>query len=85
MDKKETPEITADILLADILLRITVLEKLLFDKKILDQEEYSKELEAIAIKASNAILKKVENSKNVQEFIASLEEKKSKLEKDKVS
>ena len=86
MDIKDTPlELTTDILLADILLRLTVLEKMLFDKKVLIQEEYVKELEEIAIRASKAILKKVENSKNVKEFIASLDSKKSNLEKDKSS
>ena len=86
MDIKDTPlELTTDILLADILLRLTVLEKMLFDKKVIIQEEYVKELEEIAIRASKAILKKVENSKNVKEFIASLDSKKSNLEKDKSS
>lgn len=77
MDKKDLPEVNAEILLADILLRITVLEKLLFDKKILDQDEYAKELEAIAQKASKAILEKVEQTDAVKQFLEKLEKKPS--------
>lgn len=85
MDKKELPEYNTDLYLADILLRLTVLEKMLFDKKILDKDEYAKELEAIAIKTSKEILKKVESSKNVEDFIKQLEEKARKDHPKKVS
>lgn len=86
MDKKDLPpELGVDVLLADILLRLTVLEKLLFDKNILNKEEYSAELEAIAIQASKAVLKNVEKTKNVEEFLAKLEEDARKNDTKKLS
>jgi len=86
MDKKDLPpEINTDLYLADILLKLSVLEKMLFEKNILNKEEYIKELELVATKASKEILKRVENTKNVKEFIASLEEKASKIDSKKIS
>ena len=72
--------ITTEMLLADILLRITVLEKMLIDKKVVDKDEYSKELELIAIRTSEAILKDVEKNENIKDFTDSLEQRKSTLE-----
>lgn len=85
MDKKDPPSENVDLYLADILLRLSVLEKMLFEKNILLKEEYIKELEDIATKTSKEILKKVENSKNVKEFIAQLEEKSKNKDPLKVS
>ena len=85
MDKKDSPSENVDLYLADILLRLAVLEKMLFEKNILIKEEYIKELEEIATKTSKEILKKVENSKNVKDFIAQLEEKAKSLDPSKVS
>lgn len=86
MDKKDLPpELGVDVLLADILLRLTVLEKLLFDNKILNKEEYGAELEAIAIQASKAVLKNVERTKNIEEFITKLEDDARKNDSKKLS
>lgn len=86
MDKKDLPpEYNTDLYLADILLRLTVLEKMLFDKNILNKEEYAKELEAIAAKASKEILKTVDRSKDIQEFLDNLEEKARNAHPKKIS
>lgn len=86
MDKKDlSSEVGVDVLLADILLRLTVLEKLLCSKNIINKEEYSNELEILATETSKAVLKNVEKTKNIEEFLAKLEADAKKNDPQKLS
>lgn len=73
-DKK--PEITNDVLMADVMLRITAIEKLLIEKGVFTQEELAATMETIAQRVAKIVLEKAQQSKTVDEFVASLEGKK---------
>jgi len=78
-DKKlEKAEFTNDILIADIMLRVTALEKLLMEKGILTQIEMAAATEEIAKKIAKVVLDKAQSSKNIDEFISSLDSKNKK-------
>jgi hypothetical protein len=73
-DKKPNPlDFTSDILIADIMLRITAIEKLLIDKGLFTQKELIDTTEEIAKRIAKVVLEKVSLSKNLDEFITSLE------------
>lgn len=69
MDKESTVE----VLLADLMLRLNTLEKILIEKKIINQEEYIQELDALAKNVAQVVLDKANVSKDLGEFIDNLE------------
>lgn len=73
-DKKETRDISADVLMADTMLRLTAMEKLLLDKGIFTKEELTKMTDEIAQKVAHVILEKAQAAKNMEGFIADLEQ-----------
>jgi len=58
MNKKESLELTNDMLIADALLRLKALENILIAKGICSKEEISLEMEEIAKKIAKSILQK---------------------------
>ena len=68
----------SDVLIADIMLRVTAIEKLLIEKGVLTKEEIFATTEEIAQKVAKVILDKAKTSKNIDEFISSLENKDKK-------
>jgi TPP-dependent pyruvate/acetoin dehydrogenase alpha subunit len=68
----------SDVLIADIMLRVTAIEKLLIEKGVLTKEEIFATTEEIAQKVAKVILDKAQTSKNIDEFISSLENKDKK-------
>lgn len=73
-DKKDGKnELTSDIMMADIMLRVTAMEKLLIDKGILNKAELTATNDEIAKKVAKVILEKAQASKNLEEFVADLE------------
>lgn len=71
-DKKT--ELTTDVLLADVMLRVTAIEKLLIEKGVFTQEELAKTTEEIAQRVAKVVLEKAQSSKNIEDFVAKLEE-----------
>jgi TPP-dependent pyruvate/acetoin dehydrogenase alpha subunit len=71
-------EITNDVLMADVMLRITAIEKLLIEKGIFTKEELNATTEEIAKRVAKVVLEKVQASKDIDEFISSLENKDKK-------
>jgi hypothetical protein len=71
-EKKKTPVVTNDILIADIMLRVTAMEKLFIDKGIFTIAELSETTEEIAKKVAKVVLEKAQSSKSVDEFVAEL-------------
>jgi hypothetical protein len=76
-DKKiDKTDYSKDIMIADIMLRVTAIEKLLIEKGIFTKEEIFVTSEEIAKKVAKVVLDKAQTSKNIDEFIASLDIKK---------
>lgn len=75
-DKKK--ELTNDVLMADIMLRVTAMEKLLIEKGVFTQEELTSTTEEIAKRVAKVVLEKAQASKNIDEFIHSLDGSKDK-------
>lgn len=73
-------EITNDVLMADVMLRVTAMEKLLIEKGIFTQEELSATTKEIAERVAKVVLEKAQASKNIDEFISSLDGSKEKKE-----
>jgi TPP-dependent pyruvate/acetoin dehydrogenase alpha subunit len=67
---------------ADVLLRITALEKLLIEKGVFTQAELSAITDEIAKKVAKVVLEKAKVSKNIEEFVATLEKSDSSDKKD---
>lgn len=72
-DQKKKPEVTNDVLIADVMLRVAAIEKLLIEKGTFTQEELAKATDEIAKRVAKVVLEKAQSSKNIDEFIASLE------------
>jgi TPP-dependent pyruvate/acetoin dehydrogenase alpha subunit len=82
-DKKDDRiELNTDILVADVMLRITALEKLLIEKGVFTQAELSAITDEIAKKVAKVVLEKAKVSKNIEEFVATLEKSDSSDKKD---
>lgn len=79
-DKPNKTEITNDVLIADTMLRVAAVEKLLIEKGVITQEELSVATEEIAKRVAKIVLEKAQSSKTIEEFISSLETKKSKTD-----
>lgn len=78
-DKKtDDNDYSKDIMIADIMLRLTAIEKLLIEKGILTKEEIFATTEEITKKVAKVVLEKAQSSKNIDEFIASLDNKDKK-------
>jgi len=69
-DKKV--DFTNDVIMADLMLRLTAMESLLLDKGLFTKEEMLKVVDEIATKASNMVMQKAIESKNVEDFVANL-------------
>lgn len=72
MNKKESAELTHDMMITDALLRLTVLEKLLISKGIFSKEEFQQEMELIANQLAKSLLKKAGVSGELDEIIKSI-------------
>jgi len=73
-DKKSSKsELTSEILIADIMLRITAMEKLLLEKNLFTKEELLATTQDIAKSVAKVILEKAQSSKDIDDFIHSLE------------
>lgn len=82
-DKKDDrKELNTDILVADVMLRITALEKLLIEKGVFTQAELSATTDEIAKKVAKVVLEKAKVSKNIEEFVATLEKSDGSDKKD---
>lgn len=58
MNKKETSELTNDMLVADALLRLKAMENLLIAKGIISRDEFLQEMESVAKQIAKSILQK---------------------------
>lgn len=58
MNKKETSELTNDMLIADALLRLKAMENLLIAKGIISRDEFLQEMESVAKQIAKSILQK---------------------------
>ena len=56
--KKQSEELTNDVLIADALLRIKTLETLLINKGVFTKEEFQEELQRITTMVAKTILQK---------------------------
>lgn len=73
-EKKIDPkEFASDIMLADVMLRVTAMEKLLVEKGIFTKDELANTTEEIAKSVAKVVIEKATKSKNMDDFIASLE------------
>jgi TPP-dependent pyruvate/acetoin dehydrogenase alpha subunit len=81
-DKKDgKADLTSDIMMADIMLRVTAMEKCLIDKGVLTQTELAAANDEIAKKVAKVVLERAQASKNLEGFVADLENS-SKENKD---
>lgn len=71
-EKKPPVDLNTDILLADALLRLTALEKVLIQKGIITKDELNDVTATLVEKVTKVILDKVQSSKDLNEFVASL-------------
>lgn len=71
-DKKPPVDLNTDILLADALLRLTALEKVLIQKGLITKDELNEVTASLVEKVTKVILDKVQSSKDLNEFVASL-------------
>ncbi len=71
-EKKPPVDLNTDILLADALLRLTALEKLLIQKGLITKDELNDVTATLVEKVTKVILDKVQSSKDLNEFVASL-------------
>ncbi len=71
-EKKPPIDLNTDILLADALLRLTALEKVLIQKGLITKDELNDVTATLVEKVTKVILDKVQSSKDLNEFVASL-------------
>lgn len=71
-DKKPPVDLNTDILLADALLRLTALEKVLIQKGLITKDELNEVTASLVEKVTKVILDKVQSSKDLNDFVASL-------------
>jgi len=71
-EKKPPVDLNTDILLADALLRLTALEKQLIQKGLITKDELNEVTASLVEKVTKVILDKVQTSKDLNEFVASL-------------
>lgn len=75
MDKKESQELTIDILLADCLIRLSTIEKLLISKNVFSQEEFAKAMHEISSKITKSILEKANVPGDLDKIVENLHHK----------
>jgi hypothetical protein len=82
IEKKKPPvaDFNTDILLADAMLRLTALEKLLIQKGIITKSELNDLTAVLVENVTKVILDKVQSSKDLNDFVASLT---NEVKKDK--
>lgn len=71
-EKKPPADLNTDILLADALLRLTALERLLVQKGLITKDELNEVTASLVEKVTKVILDKVQTSKDLNDFVASL-------------
>ncbi len=73
MNKKESQQLTTEVLLTDILVRLTTLENLLFSKGAVSVEEFKLEMEKLHKQLAKSILQDAgKNSNEIDDIIKSL-------------
>jgi hypothetical protein len=84
MSEKKTPpvEVNMDILLADALLRVTALEKVLIQKGLITREELNEVTNSLVEKVTKLVMDRIQTSKGLDDFIASLSGGDKKSEKN---
>jgi hypothetical protein len=80
MSKKDHNDLSNEMMVADALLRLRAMENLLIAKGIFTQEEFSKEMSAIATQIAKTILQKAKVPGDLDELIRSLQEPPKKVE-----
>jgi len=75
MNKKESEQLTNDLLIADALLRLKAIENLLVAKGIFTSEELSDEMLSVTRQIAKSLLEKANVAGNLDELIASLQSK----------
>lgn len=81
-EKKPQVDLNVDILLADALLRLTALENQLIKKGLITKDELQEATTSLAEKVTKVIIDKLQNSKDLNDFIASLDGAAKKLTKN---
>jgi len=72
MSKKEENELQNSMLIADALLRLKAIENILVKKGLINQEEFSAEMEVIARNIAKSILEKANVQGDIEELVNSL-------------
>lgn len=80
MNKKQSEELTNDVLLADALIRISTLENLLISKGIFTKEEFKKATSEIAVNITKVILQRANVTGDLDSFIKNMPGYASKFE-----
>ena len=73
MNKKESDELTSEMLITDALLRIKTIENLLVAKGLFTKEEFLQEMESIAKQIAKSVLQKAGVTQEIDELLKSLQ------------
>lgn len=73
MNKKESEELTSEMLITDALLRIKTIENLLVAKGLFTKEEFLQEMESIAKQIAKSVLQKAGVTQEIDELLKSLQ------------
>jgi hypothetical protein len=82
MNKKESQELTNDMLIADALLQLRTLRDLLIAKGVFTQAEFTDVLDDIAKKVAKSVLQKAHVKGNLDDLINSLQNPGDKKDKN---
>lgn len=74
MNKKQSDELSNELLIADTLLRVKAIEAILISKGICTQEELINEMNLLAQQIAKSILQKAKMPGNIDELIKSLQD-----------
>jgi len=69
MNKKDSTELTTDVLIADALLRLKVIENLLIAKGVFTRDEFLQEMEVVAQQVAKSVLQKAGLNDKVDELL----------------
>jgi len=75
MNKKETKELTNDMLIADALLRLKAIENLLVAKGIVSKDELLEEMESVAKQIAKSILQKAGAHEQIEDLLNAFQKK----------
>ena len=73
MNKKESEQLTNDMLVADTLLRLKTMESLLVSKGIFTKEEFLEEMSVIARQIAKTILQNANIQGDIEDLVKSLQ------------